>query len=92
MFVNLHRAAFTFATFSCIYMNGGPDAFDFKRTVMFFALTRRESDNPGNAFAIDVAECVPYDELGQLIPDIKKNNFKPALISIQKIIDDTNAA
>ncbi len=30
--------------------------------------------------------------VSKLIPDIKKNNFKPALISIQKIIDDTNAA
>lgn len=30
--------------------------------------------------------------VSKLIPDIKKNNFKPALITIQKIIDDTNAA
>lgn len=30
--------------------------------------------------------------VSKLVPDIKKNNFKPALISIQKIIDDTHAA
>ncbi|MDQ3110200.1 MAG: polyphosphate polymerase domain-containing protein [Bacteroidota bacterium] len=30
--------------------------------------------------------------VSKLIPDIKKNNFKPDLIHIQKIIDDTNAA
>jgi hypothetical protein len=30
--------------------------------------------------------------VSKLIPDIKKNNFKPALIHIQKIINDTNAA
>lgn len=30
--------------------------------------------------------------VSKLIPDIKKNNFKSALISIQKIINDTNAA
>ncbi len=30
--------------------------------------------------------------VSKLIPDIKKNNFKSALISIQKIINDTDAA
>ena len=30
--------------------------------------------------------------VSKLIPDIKKNNFKPALINIQKIINDPNAA
>jgi hypothetical protein len=30
--------------------------------------------------------------VSKLIPDIKKNNFKPDLIHIQKIINDTNAA
>jgi hypothetical protein len=30
--------------------------------------------------------------VSKLIPDIKKNNFKPDLINIQKIIDDPNAA
>ncbi len=30
--------------------------------------------------------------VSKLIPDIKKNNFKPALLTIQKIINDTNAA
>jgi hypothetical protein len=69
-FLNLHHPAFSEATLSNIVIKGGPKAFDFRGHVMFFGLTYR-NDNPGTAFSIGVAECVPTSVLYQHLPIIK---------------------
>lgn len=70
-FLNLHCPAFAIATISCIVMNGGPAAFDFRGHVMLFGL-RHRNDNPGTAFSIGFADCVPVSTLYELFPVAKE--------------------
>jgi len=39
---------------------------------MFFGLKHLESDNPGNAFSVSVAQCIPISQLGEQMPEVKE--------------------
>jgi len=69
-FLNLHQPTFSEATLSCIITKGGPKAFDFRGHVMFFGLKYRD-DNPGTAFTVSFADCLPIGVLSLQLPDIK---------------------
>ena len=69
-FVNLHQPAFSEATLSRIVTKGGPTAFDFRGHAMIFGLQYR-NDNPGTAFTISFADCLPIGTLYLELPHVK---------------------
>jgi hypothetical protein len=69
-FLNLHQPTYSEATLSCIIAKGGPKTFDFRGHVMFFGLQYR-NDNPGTAFTISFADCLPIGTLYLHLPHIK---------------------
>jgi hypothetical protein len=70
-FSDLHHPSFAEATLSSIVTRGGPKGFDFRGHVMFFGLCHR-NDNPGTAFSIGFADCLPVNVLIQELPDVKE--------------------